>query len=303
MVSVSQLGYVGIGTSDEKAWLDLATKVLGMQVVRGDDATSYLRMDEYHHRLELRSNGSDDLKFVGWEVSDSATLQRVARQLEDGGMKVTAGTREEAGDRYVIDLIKCIDPNGISTEVFWGHPANQQPFHPARPMSGFKTGNMGLGHILVYTHSLDESVRFYRDLLGFRISDFTDVRVPGGKVRLAFLHCNARHHSIGFMETPRAPKRINHILFECNSLNDVGSGRDLCLSRGVPVVVDLGCHMNDRMVSFYMANPSNFALEYGWGGRTIDDAFWQAEHYTAFDSIWGHAQLRDMVASMAPGEK
>jgi len=36
------------------------------------------------------------------------------------------------------------------------------------------------------------------------------------------------------MEAPPGPKRINHILFECNSLDDVGSGRDLCLSRGVP---------------------------------------------------------------------
>ena len=300
MVSVFQLGYVGIGTSDEKAWQDLATNILGMQVVRGGDATSYLRMDEYHHRLELRSNGSDDLEFVGWEVPDSATLQRVAQQLEEGGMKVTAGTRDEADDRCVIDLIKCVDPNGISTEVFCGHPVNQQPFHPVRPMSGFKTGDMGLGHILVYTRSLGESVRFYRDLLGLRISDFTDVNTPGGKVRLAFLHCNSRHHSIGFVETSRPPKRINHILFECNSLSDVGSGRDLCLSRGVPVAIDLGCHMNDHMVSFYMGNPSNFAIEYGWGGRTLNDTTWQVEHYTSADSIWGHPELRNMVASMAP---
>jgi 2,3-dihydroxybiphenyl 1,2-dioxygenase len=304
MVSVSQLGYVGVGTANQKAWQDLATNILGMQVVPGDDSsTSYLRMDEYHHRLELRSTGSDDLEFVGWEVADSATLHRVAQQLEDGGVKVTAGSRDEADDRRVTDLIKCVDPDGISTEVFCGSPVNPQPFHPARPMSGFKTGDMGLGHILLHVRSLDESVRFYRDLLGFRISDFTNVHAPGGEVRLAFLHCNPRHHSIAFVESPDAPKRINHILFECNSLNDVGTGRDLCLHRGVPVAIDLGCHMNDRMVSFYMANPSNFALEYGWGGRIIDDATWQAEHYTTIDSIWGHAQLRDLVASMGPAEK
>lgn len=53
-----------------------------MQVVPGDDnSTSYLRMDEYHHRLELCSNGSDDLEFVGWEVPDPATLQHLAQQL------------------------------------------------------------------------------------------------------------------------------------------------------------------------------------------------------------------------------
>ena len=304
MASVSQLGYVGVGTSDEKAWQDLATNILGMRVVPGDDrATSYLRMDEYHHRLELSANGKDDLEFVGWEVPDPATLQRVAQQLEDGGVKVTAGTRDEADGRRVVDLFKCVDPNGIPTEVFCGRPVNQQPFHPARAMSGFKTGDMGLGHILVYAKNLDETTRFYRDLLGFRVSDFTEVRTPGGKIRLAFLHCNPRHHSIAILEAPVAPKRINHIMFECNSLDDIGSGRDLCLERGVPIAIDLGRHMNDHVVSFYLANPSNFALEYGWGGRTIDDATWRVEHYTAVDSLWGHPQLRDLVTRGAPAER
>ena len=301
MANGFQLGYAGIGTSDKKAWLDIATNILGMQVVPGDEkSTSYLRMDEHHHRLELHSNGSDDLEFVGWEVPDSASLQRVAQRLEDGGVKVTAGTRDEADGRRVIDLIKCIDPSGIPTEVFWGHPVSRQPFLPSRPMSGFKTGDMGLGHILVYTQSIDQSVRFYRDLLGFCISDFSDVTAANGnKVRLAFLHCNPRHHSIAFVEAPRMPTRINHVLIECNSLNDVGTGRDLCLARNIPIVIDLGCHMNDHMVSFYMANPSNFALEYGWGGRIIDCASWQTEHYSAVDSIWGHPQLTDLVNSLA----
>jgi 2,3-dihydroxybiphenyl 1,2-dioxygenase len=260
-------------------------------------------MDEYHHRLELRSNGSEDLEFVGWEVPDPATLQRLAKQLEAGGVKVTPSTRDEADERRVIDLFKCVDPDGIPTEIFWGRPINPQPFHPARPMSGFKTGDMGLGHILVYARSLNKTVSFYRDLLGFRVSDFTEVRTPGGKVRLAFLHCNPRHHSIAFMEAPGAPKRINHIMFECNSLDDVGSSRDLCLQRGVPIVIDLGRHMNDHMLSFYMASPSGFALECGWDGRIIDDTTWQIEHYDTVDSLWGHPQLRDLVSGAAPGEK
>ncbi len=133
MASVSQLGYVGVGISDARAWHDLATNILGMQVVPGDDkSTSYLRMDEYRHRLELRSNGSDDLEFIGWEVPDPAALQRVAQQLEDGAVKVTPGTRDEADDRRVIDFFKCVDPNGIPNEVFYGiRSTSSLSIHPA----------------------------------------------------------------------------------------------------------------------------------------------------------------------------
>ena len=50
------------------------------------------------------------------------------------------------------------------------------------------------------------------------------------------------------------------------------------------------------MVSFYVANPSQFAIEYGWGGRTIDDSCWQVGQYESVESIWGHPELSQLVA-------
>lgn len=97
MGTVSQLGYLGIGVSDVKAWHDLATHVLGMRVIPGDDESiSYLRMDEFHHRIELRSTSSDDVDFAGWQVPDHASLERITQQLDGGHVKVALGTRDEA---------------------------------------------------------------------------------------------------------------------------------------------------------------------------------------------------------------
>jgi len=271
-----------------------------MQVVPGDTASSsYLRIDQHHHRVELITDGAEDLQFAGWEVSDAAALDAVAAQLAGGGVEVKAGTRDEAAQRRVVDLVKCVDPSGIATEVFYGHPVNPHPYQPSRVGSGFKTADQGLGHILVHAPNFDASVRFYRDLLGFRVSDFTTIRTPAGPLRLAFLHCNSRHHSIAFIGAP-GPKRLNHIMFESNDLMDVGIGRDACLTHGIPIAIDLGCHMNDRMVSFYLAGPSGFALEYGWGARMVDDATWQTEYYDSVDSIWGHPQLKSLATGEPP---
>jgi hypothetical protein len=96
--------------------------------------------------------------------------------------------------------------------------------------------------------------------------------------RLAFLHCNPLYHSIAFMEAKGAPKRINHFMLECNSLLDVGIAATSGTQRGVPIGIELGCHMNDHIVSFYLSNPSGFAVEYGFGGRMIDDTVWQVGH-------------------------
>ena len=78
----------------------------------------------------------------------------------------------------------------------------------------------------------------------------------------------------------------------------MGSARDIARQEGTPIVIDLGRHMNDHMVSFYVANPSQFAIEYGWGGRTIDDSCWQVGRYESVESIWGHPELSQLVAQM-----
>ena len=69
----------------------------------------------------------------------------------------------------------------------------------------------------------------------------------------------------------------------------VSDGRtiDLCRDRGVPISADLGRHTNDLMTSFYAVTPSGFQIEYGFGGRTIDDATWTVQTYDTA-SIWGH---------------
>ena len=46
-------------------------------------------------------------------------------------------------------------------------------------------------------------------------------------------------------------------------------------------------HPNDRMFSFYARTPSGFDVEFGWGGRKIDDATWKVDRYDRM-SVWGH---------------
>ena len=50
----------------------------------------------------------------------------------------------------------------------------------------------------------------------------------------------------------------------------------------------LGRHANDLMVSFYVRTPGGFDIEYGTGGRLVDDATWVSRETTAV-SLWGHS--------------
>jgi len=290
MMSVSQLGYLGLSVSNIDEWERFATQTLGLQANgRETDGSLFLRMDEYHHRFIVHPTGKDDLAYIGWEVTTEEALQAMAAQLTAAGVTVQPGTPEEAEARRVAGLIKFADPNGIASEIFYGPLVTfDKPFQSPRPISGFKTGEQGLGHFVMFVDDLDRSQHFYRDVLGMRISDFVRFSpAPGVRLNVTFFHCNPRHHSLAFAAVPQAPKRLHHFMLQVNSLDDVGSAYYLCQDQQVPITMNLGKHTNDHMVSFYLRTPSGFAVEYGWGAREVDDRVWQVQVHTA-GSMWGH---------------
>lgn len=290
MASVTQLGCLGIGVSDLARWERFATEVLGLQVSGSDpDGSMFLRMDEYHHRFVIQPGGADDLAFVGWEVRDQAALNEIGERLRADGVEVTAATAEEAQARRVVEYLKLKDPNGIPTEIYFGPLMTfEQPFKSPRALSGFVTGELGMGHIVVRVDDSAKSLRFYRDLLGLRISDFIEMKThrSGQSLSLTFMHCNPRHHSIAFGVIP-AKKRLMHFMLQCRHVDDVGSTYYLCQDGGIEISGTLGRHTNDHMLSFYLRTPSEFEVEYGWGARIVDDATWQVQKHEA-PSIWGH---------------
>ena len=285
-MGISGLGYIGLGVSDIERWRAFATTgVLGMQESeRGADGTVYLRMDEHHHRLALTPTGEDDVVFMGWEVPTIEALDEMAERLTKHGVAFEEATAEELEHRKVLRMIKLRESGGAPIEIFCGPLILwERPFHPTTPISGFNTGSLGLGHTILFQKDLQEATAFYRDVLGFKVSDYIAVPELGDAV---FFHCNPRHHSIAIVQAD-VPRHLQHIMLEVKNLDDVGLAYYRCKEFGTPLALDIGRHTNDHMFSFYMVSPSGFDMEYGWGARIIDDATWVVQRHIS-PAIWGH---------------
>lgn len=286
MSAIKSLGYLGLGVKDLATWDTFATEVLGLQSLP-ENNRRLLRMDEYAWRFALEQDDADDVVYAGWEVADARGLREVAERLRAVGVQVETTTAEEAAVRRVSELIRFSDPNGLKCEAFCGPTIeSENPFRSPRVISGFVTGQQGLGHIVVTAADLQKSLRFYCDGLGFRMSDTIDLKFGGMTVTLAFMHCNARHHTVALLPLP-LPKRLLHFMLQLRSIDDVGSTMYLVQDRNIEIAATLGRHTNDQMLSFYMRTPSGFEVEYGWGGREIDDATWHVQKHQA-GSVWGH---------------
>jgi 2,3-dihydroxybiphenyl 1,2-dioxygenase len=287
MMGLVSLGYVGVGGNNLDDWEAFATRLLGLQVSERARSCLSFRMDDWRQRIIIDRELADGCRYFGWETADGGTLEKMAARVENAGYAVTRAPASLADQRLVSGMIYFQDPAGNQIEVFHGAQHASEPFRPGRSLSGFRTGSLGLGHVVLTAADVDRMTCFYQEVLGFRLSDY--LLTP---FKAYFYHINPRHHSLAIIGTGQ--DGMHHLMVELLSLDDVGQGYDIAQLEKGRVKVTLGRHANDYVTSFYAQSPSSFMVEYGCGGRTIDDATWRAKEFTEGPSLWGHE--RDWLA-------
>src|SRR3954454_21609863 len=281
---VESLGYVCARTRDLGDWASYGAGLLGLQRIDKTRSTMAFRMDDRKQRIIINADGGEGVRVFGWEVADAGALAAIPTRRQHAGSKVAHGARALADERHVKDLIVVNDPVGNRLEIFHGAETTTEPFVPGGSISGFRTGPLGLGHIVFNVESsevIQQLLPFYRDVLGFRLTDYYS-----HPFEAYFLHVNPRHHSLAFIRTGKSA--VHHIMMEVFSFDDMGQGYDIALGEQGRLATTLGRHTSDFITSFYSWTPSDFMVEYGWGARSLDPDTWQAFERKAGPSMWGH---------------
>jgi 3,4-dihydroxy-9,10-secoandrosta-1,3,5(10)-triene-9,17-dione 4,5-dioxygenase len=280
-----------MGTEDIEGWRRFGTELLGLMAVEGERADSlYFRMDDFPPRLVVSPAAQAGLQAIGLQVQGPEDLDELAAAVEATGTKVSRLEPGECQERRVTDAVRFDDPAGNVVELWYG------PALPHRPailgnVSGFITGDQGMGHVVVTAPDGPAAYDFYTKTLGFKGRN--TLRLPGppdadGTPRwdtLWFLGCNPRHHTVGVLPLP-GPGRLVHFMIESASLDDVGRAWDRVERLDVPVMQTLGRHTNDRMVSFYVLSPDGFAVEFGFDGLRVDHD--EPVYEITDGAFWGH---------------
>lgn len=278
---IQGLSYIVVETPHLEAWIEQATQHVGMQAeIVVDGECVRLRVDEKLQRFVVSKTQHTASMGMGFEVQGSTDLAVLTEKLIQAGYVVQQGSKEECHLRGVTEMIFFSDPDGVRLEVCYQLADANTPFQPGRPIGGFRTGNMGLGHVALITEHFDELSHLYRHILGLKLSDYTEV-----PFKVEFLHCNPRHHTMGLAYTG-GPAKIYHLMLEYNEFDDVGRAYDIALTQPESIGVSLGRHINDHATSFYLKNPDGWMFELGWATRTIGPD-WQPIELEGM-SLWGH---------------
>lgn len=320
-MEIRQLGYVGLQGADPKAWLDFATRVVGLmpaRVVPGEawgmpgqpgqapppsggsgvaaDGSVFLKMDDWQWRVALHPGDGPGLRYLGFEVRGPGELDAAVAELEGRGLAPTRATPAELEARAVHGMAHLKDPAGNRVELFHGVTRDHNFASPAGH-AGFVTGTLGMGHVVLLVPDLDAALGFWCGALGFRLSDYV---VFGPEQGVWFLHCNARHHSVALVRVgPFAA--LHHLLFEVPGIDDVGQAHDRAVAAGLPITTTLGRHRNDGMFSFYVKSPVGFDVEVGCQGLLVDET-WTPSRFVEGD-VWGHQGLTAEALESAAGKR
>ena len=289
-----QLAYLGIEVPEPESLTPFFGDVIGL--IPGDpgpDGTVTWRNDDRAHRVIIEPGPANDATYIGFDTGDDATFDALLDRLDTAGYTTTGAREDEIAARRVKRLARTTAPWGIDVEVTTGLKDATTPYTSALVPGGFHTQGVGFGHAVFATTAFDDAHAFVTDGLGMEQSDWLEMEIAEGiELEVRFYHCNPRHHTVALAEAPfDLPQTLHHLMVEANDRDDVGAAFDRAWASGLPIPNGLGTHDNDRMFSFYVTSPANFAVEFGHGARTITDGWDDNRRYDRI-SAWGHQPLR-----------
>lgn len=269
---------------DLDASVEHLVAMLGVSEVRRDASAVALALPGQPPCVELASGGAAVALMTF--ATDAANLAEIA-------------TRAAAHDAPIVeradDRLRLMAPHGVAVDVVAGAaPARNDAARDAGPVIA------GIDHLSFNARDLEGSVRFYCDVLGFRVSD----RV--GDVRY-WLRCNANHHAVALFAGD--DDGLQHYAFAARDVVELKRLGDALAARDQNFLWGIGRHALGENVFSYHLDPAGAILEVCSDMVQIaDEDAWTigvwAPDSTASAIRWGQLpppEFRTTTIPVAPG--
>ncbi len=211
--ATTSLGAVELQVADLDRSVRWYRDVLGARLLHREGAGALLgamasdepllRLHEHPGAVPMPSRGRLGLFHVAWLLPDRASLGRFLAHLTE--RRVPVGS----ADHLVSEALYLQDPDGLGVEVYADRPRERWSYDgasvqmaslpidaPGLLLEGRRARFDGLptdtciGHVHLHVGDLDESTRFYRDVVGLGV---TNTAYPGA----VFLAAGGYHHHLG----------------------------------------------------------------------------------------------------------
>jgi catechol 2,3-dioxygenase-like lactoylglutathione lyase family enzyme len=244
-----RIGYAAIGVPDVSALSTTLQTYFSLACDDRDPGRHVLRGATDHQWVVIEPAPELTLNRLGFELQRDEDLERFERHLTSRGIDVKTGSDWDHGvGRY----LRFDDPDGNHLELFTQMIQLPVPV-PTRTINTHK-----LLHAVLLVPDMAASVAFYTEVLGFRVSDWVEDSA-------AFMRVADRYHHSLALITSSGARRLDHLCFLMDGLDDVMRLRARSLLAGLESRADVKRHAPSGSISYYIIEPtSELVLEACW---------------------------------------
>ena len=244
MIDIRRLGHATLATPDLERQVDYYTQVIGLTVIERDKDRAFLASKQGLEAVALERGDTAGLTRLSFQVAPGSDLRDVAGALEKEGLRTERRNTISPG---VAQAITFTDPKGTLIDVF-----AEYTFAPEdRTQSNITP--LKLGHVAYRVLDVQKVVRFYTDILGFRVSDWRDNT-------FAFLRCSPDHHSVNFVIDEQ--EQLHHIAFEVKDWSEIQRAAEFLAKNEIRLVWGPGRHIIGHNIAIYHRNADDVRVEF-----------------------------------------
>ena len=249
MVTVTKLAHVGFRAKNLSNQAEFYNDRWGLERVEAHGGELFFRADgPDHHVLTLHAAETPGLHHFAFEVASTDELDRATDELAACGLPIV--TPPTAGlEPGVKKAMRFCDPEGNLVELVAGVDTIKEPYgnRDVKPV--------GLNHIVLEAKDRVALESFYRDTLGFKLTDqLADF--------MTFFRCNANHHSLAFIGARDGMPGFNHAAFEIRNWEEWIKAVFYAGEKGIPRVWGPGRHLAGNNLFSYYKDPEENTVEY-----------------------------------------
>jgi catechol 2,3-dioxygenase-like lactoylglutathione lyase family enzyme len=247
-LEIGQIRHVGLFTPHLKEHARFYIDVWGLDQISEVADAIYLRGSSSEpFILSLHRRATRGLHHIGYAVSDDAAIYDAASFLRESGVRVVEEPHSLDEPGGGIGL-RFIDPDGRCIELSSSVSSHSH--------DGWRSKNVeprSVCHVVNNTPDLERITKFYTNILGFRVSDWS------GR-QMVFLRSDSKHHNISFSVAPHAS--VNHVAYLVSGVDEVMRGISNLRKHGIEPAWGPGRHGPGNNIFCYFKDPFEYVVEY-----------------------------------------
>lgn len=248
MSRVTEIRHVGYGVTDFKAERQFYSADWGLEETLAQDGTAWLRAPGHDEPnvVRLRQSDANHLDVIAFATASQGDVDALHARILLSGCRIIHAPREldSPGRGYGC---RFFSPDGLPFEI-----SSDVARVAARPIARWEGIPVRISHIVLHSPNLAQQVRFFTEVLGFRVSDWL------GDF-MCFLRCNSAHHRVALLPGPAC---LNHVAYDMTDLDGMMRGLGRLKARGIDVRWGPGRHTAGDNTFSYFVTPNGFAVEY-----------------------------------------